>query len=176
MVALLGEDRRRLGWLGGLLLAMATWVRLSDIGVEEPEAYTLPSAVALLLVGILHLRRHPSASTTTALAAGLSLALVPSLLWVLWEEPVTLRSLLLGAGCLLLLVGGVRIRWTAPVVFAATVGALVVLRHAAPFIDQAVPRWVLIATAGALLIGLGITWERRIQEARLAVGYVRTLR
>jgi len=39
-----------------------------------------------------------------------------------------------------------------------------------------VPRWVLIATAGTLLMSMGITWERRIQEARAVVGYVRRLR
>jgi hypothetical protein len=173
--SLLREEQRMFGWVGGLLLAAASWVRLWDIGVQAPEAYTLPSAVALTVVGMLHLRRHPSASTMTALAPGLGLALVPSLLWVL-ADPATLRSVLLGAACLLLVVAGVRMRWTAPVLFAATVGALVVLRHAGPFVDQAVPRWVLIATAGTLLMSMGITWERRIQEARAVVGYVRRLR
>jgi hypothetical protein len=91
-------------------------------------------------------------------------------------DPATLRSVLLGAACLLLVVAGVRMGWTAPVLFAATVGALLVLRHAGPFVDQAVPRWVLIATAGTLLMSMGITWERRIQEARAVVGYVRRLR
>ena len=38
---------------------------------------------ALLVVGLVHLRRDPAPSTMTALAPGLSLALVPSLLWVL---------------------------------------------------------------------------------------------
>jgi len=174
-MSLLRVDRRQLGWVGGLLLAMASWVRLWDIGVETPEAYTVPVALALGLVGLVHLRRTPTASTMTALAPALGLGLVPSLLWVLWE-PATLRSALLGVACLVLLVAGVQMRWTAPVVFAGTVGALVVLRHAAPFVDQAVPRWVLIAAAGTLLIGMGITWERRIQEARTALGYVRSLR
>ncbi|HET6627947.1 MAG TPA: hypothetical protein VFG63_16260, partial [Nocardioidaceae bacterium] len=174
-LSLLREDRRLLGWVGGLLLAMASWVRLWDIGVEAPEAYTLPSAAALAVVGLLHLRRDRRASTMTALGPALGLALVPSLLWVLWE-PATLRSVLLGAGCLLLLVAGLRMRWTGPVVFAATVGACVVLRHAGPFVDEAVPRWVLIATAGALLIGMGISWEQRMQDARKVLGYVRALR
>ena len=34
-------SRRLLAWPGGLLLAAATWVRLADLGVEAPEAYTL---------------------------------------------------------------------------------------------------------------------------------------
>ena len=100
---------------------------------------------------------------------------MPSLLWVLWD-PVTFRSVLLGAACLLLLMAGLRLRWTAPVLFAASVGSLLVLRHAAPFVESAVPRWVLIGAAGAVLIGMGATWEHRLQEARLLAGYVRRLR
>lgn len=174
-MSLLRPDRRQLGWVGGFLLAAATWVRLWDRGVTTPEAYTLPSAAALLVVGLVHLRRNPTATTMTALAPGLSLALVPSLLWVL-AEPTGLRALLLGLACLLLVVGGARLRWTAPVVVGGTVGALLVLRLAAPYIGDAVPRWVLLGGAGALLVAMGVTWERRLQEARHLVSYVRALR
>jgi hypothetical protein len=175
LMALLRSDRRELGWVGGLLLAAASWVRLWDRGIEAPEAYTLPSAVALLAVGVLHLRRNPGASTLSALAPGLSLALVPSLLWVL-DEPVGLRTLLLGLACLALVLGGVRLRWTAPILVGGTVGALLVLRLAAPYIGDAVPRWVLLGGAGALLVAMGVTWERRLQEARHLMSYVRALR
>ena len=174
VMSLLRDDRRSFGWPGGLLLAIASWIRLWDVGVETPEWYTLPSAVVLVVVGLMHLRAHPSASTMTALSPGLALGLVPSLLWVLWD-PVTVRSALLGLGCLALVGAGLRLRWTAPVVFAATVGALLVLRHATP-IAEAVPRWGLIASAGVILVAVGITWERRIMEARAVAGYVRALR
>jgi hypothetical protein len=174
-LAMLREDRRQLAWLGGGLLALASWVRLWDIGVREPEPYTLPTALVLLALGVLHLRRHPRADTMTALAAGLGLALVPSLLWVL-ADPSGLRALLLGLACLVLVVGGVRLRWSAPVTIGAVVGGLEVIRLAAPYIGDAVPRWVLIGTAGAVLILMGVTWERRLQEARHAMAYVRHLR
>lgn len=173
-LALWREDRRLVGWMGGLLLAAATWVRLSDIGVHTPEAYTLPSAIALLVVGLLHLHRNPGSSTMTALSPGLGLALLPSLLWASWE-PATLRSTVLGLACLVILLVGLQWRWTAPVAFAAGVGAVLVLRHVTP-VSDAVPRWVLIGGAGVILVGLGITWERRIQEARAVLGYVRALR
>ncbi|HYF74503.1 MAG TPA: hypothetical protein VD864_16865, partial [Nocardioides sp.] len=58
--ALVHPERRALGWAGGLLLASATWVRLADVGVTAPEAYTMPSAVALLLVGLHRLWRDPA--------------------------------------------------------------------------------------------------------------------
>ncbi|HZJ05055.1 MAG TPA: hypothetical protein VFD59_06245 [Nocardioidaceae bacterium] len=174
LIALERPDRRLVGWLGGALLASASWVRLWDVGVQAPEAYTLPTAVALAAAGLVYLRRRPGTSTMSALAAGLGLGLVPSLLWVLWE-PDGLRSVLLGLACLGLLLLGARLSWTAPVVFAASVGTLVVLRHVAPA-AEAVPQWVLFGSAGALLVAMGITWERRIQEARSVVGYVRALR
>ncbi len=110
-MALLRADRREVGWAGALLLTAATWVRLADLGVHQPEAYTLPAAAALLIAGLVRLRRDPATSTVTALAPGLLLALVPSLLWAL-VEPVGLRSLVLGLGCLVLLLSGARRGWT----------------------------------------------------------------
>ncbi len=175
VMSLLRTDRRHIGWLGGGLLAAASWVRLWDVGVHAPEAYTLPSAAALLVVGVVRLRREPAVGTMTALSPGLSLALVPSLLWA-WADPTGPRPLLLGLGCLALVLAGVALRWTAPLVLAAGVGALLVLRLAAPYVGDAVPRWVLIGAAGALLVGVGATWERRLTEARQLVGYVRALR
>jgi hypothetical protein len=173
--SLVRADRRLLGWPGGALLAAASWVRLWDLGVAEPEAYTLPSAAALAVVGLWHLRTHPDSATVPALGPALALGLVPSLLWAL-EDPQGLRVLLLGLGCLGLVLAGVRLRWTAPVVFGAVAGGLLALRLAAPYVGDAVPRWVLIGAAGALLIATGVTWERRLQEARQLRAYVLGLR
>ena len=71
---------------------------------------------------------------------------------------------------------GLRVRWTAPVALGAVAGALLVLRLAAPYIGDALPRWVLIGGAGALLIGVGATWEHRLTDARHLMTYVRALR
>lgn len=172
--SLVNRDRRALGWLGGALLAAATWVRLEQIGVTAPEPYTLPSAVALLVVGLLHLRRRPETSTYTALMPGLALALVPSLLWAL-TDPVSLRALLLGVGCVALVLIGAQLKWSAPLAAGATVGGLLVLREAAPYAGS-VPQWATIGLAGALLLLLGVTWERRLREVRLAGSYLRALR
>lgn len=174
-MSLLRPDRRRLAWAGGALLAAASWVRLWDLGVSAPEAYTLPSAVVLVLVGLDRLRRDRSASSMSALAPALSLVLVPSLLWVLVDAS-GVRPLLLGTGCLLLVMAGARLGWTAPLALGAAAGAVLVLRLAAPYVGDAVPRWVLIGAAGALLIAVGATWERRLAEARSVVSYVRCLR
>jgi hypothetical protein len=175
IVSLQRADRRSLGWVGGVLLAAASWVRLADLGVHAPEAYTLPSAAALLLVGLLRLRRDPRSSTQTTLAPGISLAVVPSLLWVI-VEPTGPRSLLLGLGCLVLVLLGARLGWTAPLVIGSVAGSVLVLRLAAPYVGDAVPRWVLIGAAGALLLAVGATWERRLDDARQLATYVGALR
>ena len=119
--SLVNPQRRALGWVGGLLLAAATWVRLADLGVEAPEAYTLPSALALLVVGLDRLRRDPETPTSSALTPGLLLATVPSLLWCL-EDPVTWRAAWLGVACVGLVLAGTLARWHAPLVVGGTVG------------------------------------------------------
>lgn len=173
--SLLRADRRPLAWPGGGLLVLASWVRLGDLGVSEPEPYTLPAALALGAVGVLRLRRDPRADTLGAVGPGLGLALTPSLLWAL-DEPMTLRGLLLGLTCLSLVLLGLRGRWSAPLVLGGGAGAVLVVRMAAPYIGDAVPRWALIGAAGALLIATGVTWERRLHDARNLAGYVRSLR
>jgi hypothetical protein len=172
--ALLHRDRREVAWLGGLLLASATWVRLYDLGVHAPEAYTLPTAVVLVLIGCDRLRRDPGTSTMTALAPGLALATVPSLLWVL-ADPLSLRAILLGLACLVLLIGGSAVRWTAPVLVGWGVGGLLVLRELGPYAAET-PQWVLIGAAGTVLIGVGVTWEARLRDLRQAASYLDRLR
>lgn len=173
--ALTDERRRWVAWAGGLLLAAATWVQLVDIGVEAPEPYTAPSALALLVVGLLALRRTPGRGSVETLLPGLLLAVVPSLLWVLAQDPVSWRALLLGLVCLGLVLGGTRLGWQAPLLVGAVAGALLVLRELAPY-AAATPQWVLLAAAGALLLLVGITWERRVRDLRVAGGYLARLR
>ncbi|MEV7431522.1 hypothetical protein AB0N29_18050 [Nocardioides sp. NPDC092400] len=173
--ALLVAQRRVVAWAGGLLLAAATWVRLAELGVSQPEAYTLPSALALLLVGVATLRRDPAAPTGPALTPGLLLATVPTLLWVLALDPVSLRAALLGLACLAMVLGGTALRWSAPVAVGWVVGLLLVVRELAPY-AAATPQWILIGAAGTALTVVGVTWERRLGELRRAQAYVGRLR
>lgn len=173
--AVVHQSRRDFAWLGGFLLALATWVRLADLGVETPEAYTLPTAVALVLVGLDRMRRDPTASTSMAVAPGLALATVPSLLWVVATDPVSLRAALLGVACLALVLAGTVLRWSAPLVTGAAVGAVLVLRELAPYVAET-PQWIVIGLAGTLLTVVGVTWERRLVELRLASTFLGRLR
>jgi len=172
--AIVHPSRRLLAWPGGLLLAAGTWVRLLDLGVDVVEAYTLPSALALVVVGAWRLRQDDRSATVTVLAPGLTLATVPSLLAML-DDPYSLRALLLGAVCLGLTVAGAALRWSAPLVVGSVVGALLVLRQLAPY-AAAVPTWVSIGISGAVLLLVGITWESRMKDVHRASHYVAALR
>jgi len=167
------HHRRDLGWVGSALLFAAMWLRLADLGVTTVEAYTLPLAAALTGFGLLRMRRDDAAGTLATLTAGLSLAVVPSLL-VAFTDPVSLRALLLGLGCLAMLAAGAVLRWSSPLLVGAGAGLLLVLWEAA--YAQVLPQWVLIGLVGALLTVVGVTWEQRLRDLRLAMGYVRSLR
>lgn len=170
--ALLHPARRHVAWVGLALLTLAQWIRLQQIGVETVEAYTLPLAAVLLVVGTVALLRGHDSSMTT-LAPGLGLALVPTLLQVL-VDPVSLRAVLLGLACAALVAVGLARGWAAPLVAGAGVGALVVLREAT--YAQVLPQWVLIGLVGLALTVVGVTWEQRLQEIRRVSTYVRGLR
>jgi cell division protein FtsW (lipid II flippase) len=172
--SIIHPSRRLLAWPGGLLLAAATWVRLIDLGVDVPEAYTLPSALVLVGVGVWRLRQDDRSATLSYLTPGLTLATVPSLLAML-DDPFSLRALLLGVACLVLTVAGAALRWSAPLVVGATVGGLLVLRELAPYAAQ-VPTWLTIGASGALLLTVGITWESRMNDVRRSTRYVAAMR
>jgi hypothetical protein len=171
--SLVNAHRRALAWSGGLMLAMATWVRLYDAGVTTPEAYTLPSALVLVAVGLIAVLRR-GLPTMTALTPGLSLATVPTLLQVLGGDPVSWRAFLLGAAALGLVLVGTRLHWGGPLVVGAVVGALLVIREAGPYAAD-LPPWLLIAVAGTVLTVVGITWERGLRDLRRGAAYLARL-
>lgn len=171
--SLANPHRRELAWSGGLMLAMATWVRLYDAGVTTPEAYTLPSALVLVAVGLVAVLRR-GLPTMMALTPGLSLATVPTLLQVLGGDPVSWRAFLLGAAALGLVLAGTRLHWGGPLVVGAIIGALLVIREAGPYAAD-LPPWLLIAVAGTVLTVVGITWERGLRDLRRGAAYLARL-
>jgi hypothetical protein len=98
-------DRTRVWWLTGGLATAAIWTALADGGVRLVEAYSLPPALAAILVGTLLARRSalvagagspPSGFRSHSwrlVAAGTVLALVPSVLTLaLAPEPGNPRA------------------------------------------------------------------------------------
>ena len=149
--SLIHPSRRYLAWAGLALLTLAQWIRLQQIGVDTVEAYTLPLALVLLVVGTVALLRGNGSSLAT-LTPGLGLALVPTLLQVL-VDPLGMRAVLLGLGCLVLVAIGLARGWAAPLLAGAAVGALIVLRQGT--LAQVIPQWVLIGLVGVALTSSG---------------------
>jgi hypothetical protein len=170
----LSSDRHRAGWVSGVLLTAASWIRLMDSGIEIVEWYTLPAATALLVYGIRRLRHDPAYSTWACLAPGLALALSPSLVLAL-EEPVSWRGLVVGVASVALVAVGARFRFAAPFAVGGIATGLLALRHFWPLAAY-VPRWTLLFVLGAALLALGMTWETRVNDVRTAGRYVRGLR
>ncbi|MER6102324.1 hypothetical protein ABT115_08305 [Streptomyces sp. NPDC001832] len=166
--AVRAERRPVAGYLAMALFVLAAWLRLSASGVSAPEAYTLPVTVPALTVGVLRRRRDPEASSWTAYGAGLAATLVPSL-FTAWFDPHWIRPLLLGAAALVITLSGARLRLQALLLLGGAVLALDALHELAPYVAQvlgALPRWLPLAVAGALLLTIGATYEQRLRDAR----------
>lgn len=174
VMSLVSPDRRRLSWAGGAVLVLASWVRLVDLDVSTVEAYTLPAAAALLVVGLVRMRRTPGTTSWRGLSAGLVLAMGPSLT-VAVQEPVTARALVVGLVGVGLVLGGVRLRWGAPLLVGAVAVATLALVEIAPY-ASGLPRWVFFGSVGVALLGLGVTWEQRLRELRVMQRYALRLR
>ncbi|WP_437067703.1 SCO7613 C-terminal domain-containing membrane protein [Streptomyces sp. enrichment culture] len=161
-------DRRPVGHAAAALFVLAAWVRLASWEVTVPEAYTLPVTIPALLVGHLRRRRAPETSSWTAYGPGLAATLLPSLP-AAWADPHWQRPLLLGLGALAVTLLGAGHNLQAPLVLGGAVLALDALHELAPYIVQltdALPRWVLPAVAGMLLLALGATYEQRLRDVR----------
>ncbi|MCF3141713.1 SCO7613 C-terminal domain-containing membrane protein [Streptomyces platensis] len=173
----LRPDRRRAALVGTGLLIASSWVRLALAGVSAPEAYTLPITAAALLIGHRRRMSTPGTGSWPAYGAGLGATMIPGLAAV-WSDENWVRPLLLGAAALLATVVGVRTRLQAPLIVGGGVLVLVGLHELAPTVVQVfglLPRWVPVAAAGLLLLLLGATYEKRIDEARRLRDTVRSM-
>jgi hypothetical protein len=160
-------SRRALRPMPALLLLASSWARLATLDVTAVEPYTLPAALLLLGSGWLA-RRRVAGSSWSAYGPGLCLALVPSLL-VAVHDPGTTRPVLLGLGSLAVVVIGLRRRLQAPLMLGGGVLASLAVIYLSPtflILYASAPRWALVGTAGAVLLVLGITYERRLRDLR----------
>jgi len=174
VLGLTSSRRTEYRWGGSALLGVGYVLRLAASDVDVVEAYTLPFAAFLLAVGLWAMREEDGPGSVRALLPGVALALLPSLPEAL-DEPTGLRALLLGLGAAVALAIGTWRRWQVPFVAGALVLALLVLVNVGPP-ALALPRWVLIASAGAVLLGAGITWDDRVRDGRAVIRYVGSMR
>jgi hypothetical protein len=97
-------------------------------------------------------------------APALTLAVVPSLLVAVTGDDV-LRLLLVVLVGMALLVLGVARALQAPVLLGALTLGIVALVQGSPFLAY-VPAWVLLASAGAALLTIGVLWESALARGR----------
>lgn len=173
-VSVLDSHRALFRYPAAALLGMAWVLRLVASDVTTPEAYTAPFALTLLAAGAYALYRRPELSSFRALSSGLSLALLPSLPWVL-ADPVSLRALLLGLVAMGALFVGAQLRLRAPFLLGAAVLALLALVELGPYVLM-VHRWVLLGAFGILFATVGATWEARVKNGKAVAGYLEAMR
>ncbi len=158
----LHDDRRPVAYLGSLLLAGSSWVRLVDADVQAPEPYVVPLGLVALGLGVLRARRAPQTGSFSAYGPALSLLLVPSLIASI-DDPTATRGLLLAIACFaVLLLGAVR-RLKAPLVVGGAVLVVDALDLLGPY-AAALPRWLTLGTIGLVLVGVGATYEQRRRD------------
>lgn len=171
--AIAHHERRWLGWAGAGLATIALWIRLADTSVATWEFYTLPPAIALVVFGVVKLRLDRDVASLPVLGPGVFLALIPSVPAAL-QDPVSMRTAVLGIACLVFILGGAWLRWAAPLVGGALVASVLALAQMPS--AQTLQQWWVLGAAGLLLLFLGITWEARLHDLRRATAYVRGLR
>jgi len=146
--------------------------------VVPADVYLVLLGAVLLVLGIDRLRHDADASSWPTTAIGLLLVLVVPLATG-WAVPTTWRLLLVAGGGLAAVVAGAVRRWQAPFVLGGAVLGVVALVQASPTAVAAmrmVEWWTVLAVGGAVLLGLGLTYERRLREAREAVRFVSAMR
>ncbi|WP_110180716.1 SCO7613 C-terminal domain-containing membrane protein [Nocardioides solisilvae] len=159
---------------GTFLVSAGVWRLLVDAEVEPVEAYTAVPFVLLVGVGLLQSRREPASPTALTMGPALGVALLPSS-WVAIADGDVLRLVVVSLLAVAALVAGVARRWRAPVVVGAVVLVLVALTQGGPLLVH-VHAFVTLFLLGALLLGIGVAWERAVLAGRRAAGWFSTLR
>jgi hypothetical protein len=111
---------------------------------------------------------HSWSAYGPALLAGFG----PSLATLLGGSGEPTRRLAIGTVAIIVVVAGSVRRLQAPVVVGGTVLAVVAV-HEMALVWDLLPRWIPLAIAGLLLVGVAMTYERRrrdVARLRQAVG------
>jgi hypothetical protein len=160
-----GPARVRMAAVGGAYELLAWWLLLASNQVTLVEAYTLPLALLALLAGWAALRVRPELRSWVAFGPALAAGFLPSLAEIIGVDGSPWRRLALGAAAVIVVVIGSVGRRQAPVVVGGIVLVVVAL-HELVLLWQLLPGWVPLAIGGVILVGLAITYERRLRDLR----------
>lgn len=162
-------------WLVTLWSAVASALLVGDTDVEVIEAYTALPALTALGAGLWWMADDERVSSIRALAPGLSLAIGPSVLALL-NEPDGLARLAAVVVLACVAAGvGVSSRLAAPIVAGALAAAGIGLSQL-PAVADIVPRWLLLATGGGLLLTFAATYEQAVARVGEVRGRLADLR
>lgn len=165
------RPRRRLAVVPAALEALVfTWLQLDRADVQLVEAYTLPLALLLLLVGVVAERTRPSTEAPASwvtFGPALVVAVAPTV-WLSLTQAGSGRPLAgLVAGAVVL-VGGVVWGKRALVDVGTATVVVLGLRQIAPVVGS-MPNWATIGATGVLLLAVGATFEQRRRDLKAAV-------
>lgn len=158
----LRSDRRPLLGVAIVSVVVVTWMRLAIAEVALLEAYTLPLAGALLVGGASIAPAHRSSWVRTG--AGLFAALVPTAVLAMGGDELTRTVAVVVASAAMVFWGAVG-REQASLAIGGVVLGAVALRHLVPVAD-ALPRYLVFAVAGIVLLATGATFEQRRGDLR----------
>lgn len=167
-VAVWRSDRRWLQWVSSASASASSWSILADRGVDVIEAYTAPPALLLIGLAVLRLRSRPRDSSWPILGPGLTLLTAPTVVQVVGDPGDLTRlaaALLLGSA--LTVAGRARGLQSPLVIGVVTCVVAALTQH--HVVTGILPRWVLLAIGGGLLLWLSISYEeqrRRLVGAR----------
>jgi hypothetical protein len=169
---------RAISYLAVVFAAAAAGMGAVTGALDPIELGTAPIAIALLATGGIRLSTEPELRSWRALAPGLVVLLVPSLL-VTIGEPELWRLVGLGVvSVTVLIVGAVR-RLQAPFILGLGISLIHGFATFAPQIRavyESQEWWLWAGLAGIVLVLLAIRYEKRIQDLRNAVGRIAALR
>jgi hypothetical protein len=166
--------RGNVALLGVAGCSASVWVLLDDADVRTVEAYSLPLAALIAVVGVVRLRREPGSPSWLTVGPALTAGLIPSALASM-DDPAVTRPLLVLLAAAAVLVGGVLLRWQAPVLTAVVALVLVSVAQLAPY-AVGLPRWLTFGSVGLVLLVLGARYEQRRRNALQAARWVTALR
>lgn len=158
---------RRLAWIGAVgASVLLVWLRLGAGGIVVPEAYTLPFAAGLLVVGAYVRWDETVDGSWLRLGPGLAVALGPSTLLALSLDDLGRTVAVVVAG-VAVTVWGAAGRAQAPLALGGAAVGAIALRHLAP-VAADLPRYLVFAAAGVVLVAVGATFEQRRRDLRQA--------
>jgi len=161
-------DRRALLVAAGVEGLALTWLLLAREDVGLVEAYTLPLAALLLVLGTsgARLRAAGPVPSWWTIGPGLLVAVGPTVaLGLVDGGPVRpLVGIVVGAA---LAVGGAARSRRAPFDLGVASVAVLALQQAVPVVG-ALPNWATIGTTGLVLLAVGATFEQRRDDLRSA--------